>query len=470
MAHSVMGKRLASAPRERSAKEKVVISLALLAAFLSISYLFFLFQNSFGTGSSSDTSIIVSLIAGSFAAYTILVATGLVREFSVKGGGLEFTSILAEKIDDVQADVADSKREVGEKFSVLNNDLQSINNRIDNVMTNINFSSISASQRTNVSQSLTNDLPGLFHLLLGAIKEARSEGYANHGISTKLNPAKKLELSDNTRAIFDKSFELQNVLEFVGKPTVEGMVKRPTTVEITREIQDANYMFYTGRYQKASDIYDDVLKWDPNNLDALVNKGIVLYRLGRHGKAMPYFNKALDIDGGHADALIYKFFALRILGRKGEADLYNEKISKIQINESNIDALANKGLALEKVDKSAEAQYYYNKAADIKVDENNIDALVNKGFALDRIGVYEKKPDKHSEAQKYFDTALKIDSNNTWALYLKACNCSLQQNYEEALGYLQKVIGLSPGYKDEARDDSDFQNLKDDERFKRLVH
>jgi tetratricopeptide (TPR) repeat protein len=457
-----------------SIRQKVLVSIYCLATFLAVSYIFLMFVERFGIGWDSDIPVILSLVAGAFASLIVLLANGIIGEFSVKGGIFEFTTRLSEKIESVKTDVADTRRDVGEKLSALSNNLQFINNRLDNVMTSINLSSNTANQnqinRLDQKQINYNDLPGVFTVVLSAIKEARSEGMSMRGITTKLDPTKELNLPSGEQTFFEKSFEIQNKMEeIIAKSNVEAIEKIPSPVEISRQIQDANYMFYTGQYVRASEIYQRVLDLDPNNVDALLNNGIVLYRLGKHRDARSFFERTLEIDGGNADALTYMCFTLNRLGRREEAQLYYEKVSKIKINESNIDALVNKGIALETVGKPDESLYYYHKAADMIVNESNIDALVNKGIALDRIGLHERRPERHQEAMECFDKALLLNPENTFALYSKASSFSLQENDEEALKLLEYVVRLCSGFKDLAKNDIDFKRLKNNERFKKLV-
>lgn len=49
-------------------------------------------------------------------------------------------------------------------------------------------------------------------------------------------------------------------------------------------------------FDKARDVIDDILEINPNDAEALYNKGMTYYRAGNTGKAENFFNKAFEID------------------------------------------------------------------------------------------------------------------------------------------------------------------------------
>jgi tetratricopeptide (TPR) repeat protein len=55
----------------------------------------------------------------------------------------------------------------------------------------------------------------------------------------------------------------------------------------------ANYLFYTGKYQDAISLYQQVLKSDPSYPEANLNLGAVYFKLGEGDSAEYYFNKEL---------------------------------------------------------------------------------------------------------------------------------------------------------------------------------
>ena len=57
-----------------------------------------------------------------------------------------------------------------------------------------------------------------------------------------------------------------------------------------------------GKYQEAIECYDKALKIDPNHVNALNNKGYLLYNQGKYEEAIESFDKALKIDPNHVSS------------------------------------------------------------------------------------------------------------------------------------------------------------------------
>ncbi|WP_024970206.1 TPR end-of-group domain-containing protein, partial [Microcystis aeruginosa] len=87
----------------------------------------------------------------------------------------------------------------------------------------------------------------------------------------------------------------------------------------------------------------------------------------------------------------------------------------------------------------------------------------NRGSALDDLGRYE-------EAIASYDQAIKINSNDADAYYNKACCYGLQNNVELAIENLQRAINLDVKYQDMAKTEQDFEQIRGDERFQRLLN
>nr|WP_010133476.1 tetratricopeptide repeat protein [Microbulbifer agarilyticus] len=65
--------------------------------------------------------------------------------------------------------------------------------------------------------------------------------------------------------------------------------------------------------------------------------------------------------------------------------------------------------------------------------------------------------------------ALEIDNQNGNAYYQLACAYAYLEQPEEAVSYLQKALDISPAYRDEALEDSAFDQLHDCDDFSKLV-
>ncbi|QDL07987.1 prenyltransferase [Brasilonema octagenarum UFV-E1] len=121
----------------------------------------------------------------------------------------------------------------------------------------------------------------------------------------------------------------------------------------------------------------------------------------------------------------------------------------------------NRGIALQNLGRYEEAIASYDQALKIKPDYDS--AWNNRGIALQNLGRYE-------EAIASYDQALKFKPDYDSAWYNKACSYALQGNIEQAIENLEKAIHLNPDkYQEMAKTDSDFDSLREDERFLVLI-
>ncbi len=64
---------------------------------------------------------------------------------------------------------------------------------------------------------------------------------------------------------------------------------------------------------------DEILEYDPNNVSALNNKGVMLLHLEKYEESLPYFEKALELNPDFVEALNNKSAALYNLNRNIDA-------------------------------------------------------------------------------------------------------------------------------------------------------
>ncbi len=103
----------------------------------------------------------------------------------------------------------------------------------------------------------------------------------------------------------------------------------------------------------------------------------ILYNLGKFDEAIGYYVRALATDPNDTDALKNKGNALDSLGKFDEAIGYY--VRALATDPNDTDALKNKGNALDSLGKFDEAIGYYDRA--LATDPNDTDALKNKTFS-----------------------------------------------------------------------------------------
>ncbi|MBD2474634.1 tetratricopeptide repeat protein [Anabaena sp. FACHB-83] len=213
------------------------------------------------------------------------------------------------------------------------------------------------------------------------------------------------------------------------------------------------------RYEEAIASYNKAMSIQPDDHQAWYNRGLSLRKLGRYEEAIASYNKALEIKPDDHDAWNNRGNALRYLGRYEEAIAsYNKAVS---IKHDLLEAWGNRGIALGNLGHHEDALASFDKTLEFKPDLH--ETWYNRGYALENLGRYE-------EAIASYNKALEIKPDYHYAWYNKAIYYALKGNIEQALENLQQAINLNPDkYRESAKTDSDFDNIRHDKRFQALI-
>jgi tetratricopeptide (TPR) repeat protein len=213
------------------------------------------------------------------------------------------------------------------------------------------------------------------------------------------------------------------------------------------------------RLEAAITSYDQALKIKPDKYEAWNNRGYVLRNLGRLEEAITSYDQALKIQPDLQEAWYNRGYVLRNLGRLEEAIASYDQALKIQPDYHQ--AWYNRGYVLRNLGRLEEAITSYDQA--LKIQPDYYQAWYNRGYVLGNLGRLE-------EAITSYDQALKIKPDDTTTFYNKACCYALQGNVEQAIENLQQAINLNPDkYREMAKTDSDFDSIREDERFQSLL-
>ena len=131
-------------------------------------------------------------------------------------------------------------------------------------------------------------------------------------------------------------------------------------------------------HEAAKNLYEKVLKIDPNYARAHNNLGVIFKALGEHQKAKDCFEKAIEINPNYAHAHSNIGAIFNIFGDTKKAiDCYEKAI---EIDPKHKDALYNLGGVFKNLGDTKKAINCYQKV--IEIDPRHKDALYNLGVAL----------------------------------------------------------------------------------------
>ena len=147
--------------------------------------------------------------------------------------------------------------------------------------------------------------------------------------------------------------------------------------ELVELFLKANDCLDDENFLEAVEFYDLILKIDPINISALIDKGVTLQILGRIKLSIRSFDKALELSPKNIDALINKGSALHLSEQYFDAIVCYDEALKIDPKYSM--ALAYKGLSLGELGNLTESISCFKKA--LSIDEHCTLAQISKDTA-----------------------------------------------------------------------------------------
>jgi tetratricopeptide (TPR) repeat protein len=215
-----------------------------------------------------------------------------------------------------------------------------------------------------------------------------------------------------------------------------------------------------GRNEEAIASYEKAIEIKPDYHEAWYNRGISLSALGRNEEAIASYEKAIEIKPDKHEAWYNRGNSLSALGRNEEAIASYEKA--IEFKPDKYEAWNARAILLRQSGQAEEALKSYDRAIEIKPDY--YDAWDNRGYAL----FFLKR---HQEAIESYDKAIEINPTFANAYYNRACAQAFQGDFDRAISDLSEAIRLEPEeYRKLASTDSDFELLREDSRFLRMLN
>ncbi|MGO9995452.1 MAG: tetratricopeptide repeat protein [Steroidobacteraceae bacterium] len=218
------------------------------------------------------------------------------------------------------------------------------------------------------------------------------------------------------------------------KPHLKASINS-AAVQVPSKIQQAIALHQQGDLGRAQRIYEDVLKIQPRNFDALHLLGVIAGQTKNFEKSVELISKALVIDPQNAAAYSNRGAALREL-RQFEAALasYNQAIA---IKADNAVAHYNCGNVLKELKQLDAALASYEQAIAIK--PNYAEAHYNRGHVLQELKRYDS-------ALTSYNQAVAIRPNYVEAYYNRGLVLQELKQPESALKSYDQAIAIKPDY------------------------
>jgi len=205
------------------------------------------------------------------------------------------------------------------------------------------------------------------------------------------------------------------------------------TIEEAFNLAVKNYL--EGRLDIAQELYNQVLKINPNHLGALNNLGLLFKKINLIQKAKDCYEKVIEIDPFHTVAYFNLGNVLAGLEEIQKAKECYEKAIKIDPNYVN--AHYNLGNLLKKLGENLKAKECYEKA--IEIDPNHINIHYNLGVIFQELKENQKAKDCYKKTIEINPNY--ADAHNNLGLVFKELG-----EKQKAKDCFEKAIEINPNY------------------------
>ena len=215
----------------------------------------------------------------------------------------------------------------------------------------------------------------------------------------------------------------------------------------------------SGDYQKAIESFKEAIRLKPDDVYVHFNLGLAYNNSGDYQKAIESFKEAIRLKPDD----VYAHYNLGLAySNSGDYQKAIESFKKaIRLKPDDFYAHFNLGLAYSNSEDYQKAIESFKEAIRLKPDD--FYAHFNLGLAYLGMRDYQK-------AVELLKKATKINPNGKEIWYYYACALSGNQNIDEAFQSLKKAIELGDKNFDCMKKDTKLENLRQDKRFRELVH
>ena len=190
-----------------------------------------------------------------------------------------------------------------------------------------------------------------------------------------------------------------------------------------------------GRIDAAEKGYLDVLRKQPQHIEALGLLAAIELQSGRAASAEKHFAKALKINPNSPVLHSNRGLALRALKRNGEALASCERA--LALRPDYAAAVYNRALILQDLGRAQDALDGYGRV--LAMDPHNARALNNRGLVLQELKLYD-------DALAAFDKALALEPGNGETHNNRGAVLRNLLRTDDALAAFERAVALQPDY------------------------
>ncbi len=200
-------------------------------------------------------------------------------------------------------------------------------------------------------------------------------------------------------------------------------------------LNEALALHQQGFFDQAEAIYQEILRTQAQNFDALQLLATIAAQRKNSVLAVELFDRALAINPQHPGSLNNRGNALLDLHRAAEAlDSYDQVL---QLQPEHVEAGNNRGSALRQLKRYSEALAAFDRVLAIKPDYP--EAIINRGKTL-------RDLQRPVEALACYEQALRIRPQHADTLNSRAIVLRDLQRHEEALASCEQALQSRPDY------------------------
>jgi len=230
-------------------------------------------------------------------------------------------------------------------------------------------------------------------------------------------------------------YKKKNLLD-LGLKDVDRALSIDSTVSYFHSVK-GDFFFAKGELRNARLSFEDAIRFDETNADALVKLGEVNFYLRRYEEALDYINSALREDDQLAQAYFLKGYVFKELGDTVLAKSSFQTAT--EVNPNHFEAFMELG-GLYSFENDPLAIDYFETA--LQINPNSAEAYYNKGMFLQSNGKFE-------EAISVYQRMVNSDANNFLGYYnMGYIYLTEYLEYERAQAYFDSVLMIKPAYVD----------------------